>query len=133
MARLDEEGYYWFIGRDDDVINTAGHLVSPYEVESAILQHPLVAETAAIGIPDNMLGEKIKAFIVLKGKTEALGQLKVELRSHVRNQVSPFAVPQEIEVVEAIPRTKSGKLMRRLLKDRELGLPGSDTSSLEEI
>lgn len=131
-ARMDEEGYFWFIGRDDDVINTAGHLVSPFEVESALIEHPLVSEAAAIGIPDNMLGEKIKAFIVLKPGRESSGRIKVELRSHVRNQVSPFAVPQEIEVVDAIPRTRSGKLMRRLLRARELGLPEIDTSTLEE-
>lgn len=132
LARMDDDGYFWFISRDDDVINTAGHLVSPFEVESILIEHPVVSECAAIGIPDNMLGEKIKAFIVLNQEIEAVGQLKLTLRSRVRNRVSPFAVPQEIEVVDSIPRTKSGKLMRRLLRSRELGLPDADTSSLEE-
>jgi acetyl-CoA synthetase len=115
-ARKDEDGYFWFIGRDDDVINTAGHLVSPFEVESALVENPLVAEAAVIGVADGMIGEKIKAFIVLKQEIEALGSLKIELRSYVRNMVSPFAVPQEIEIVENLPKTDSGKVIRRLLR-----------------
>jgi len=122
-ARKDADGYFWFVARDDDVINTAGHLISPFEVESALLSHPAVAETAVIGLPDPLIAEKIKAFIVIKDGTEPSGRLKLDLRSHVREMVSPYAVPQDIEFVETLPKTKTGKIMRRLLKARELGLP----------
>jgi len=116
-AKKDEEGYFWFVGRDDDIINTAGHLVSPFEVESALVENPAIYEAAVIGVPDSMLGEKIKAFIVLKQEVASLGQFKVDLRSYIRNMISPFAVPQEIEVIDSLPKTNSGKIIRRLLKN----------------
>lgn len=131
-AKLDEDGYFRFVAREDDVINTAGHLVSPFEVESVLLEHPSVAESAVVGIPDRILGEKIKAFIVLKPDIDASGHLKVELRSMVRRLASPFAVPQEMEFTDSLPKTRTGKLVRRLLRAKELGMPAGDLSSLEE-
>lgn len=115
-AVKDENGRFRFVARDDDVINTAGHLVSPFEVESALIEHPLVAETAVIGLPDVLLAEKIKAFVVLKNGVEPSGQLKIQLRAHVRRMLSPFAVPQEIDFVSELPKTSTGKIMRRELK-----------------
>jgi acetyl-CoA synthetase len=115
-AKKDDDGYFWFYGREDDVMNTAGHLVSPFEVESILMTHSLVNEAAVVGIPDHLLGEKIKAFIVLKPHLEESGQIKIELRSLIRNRVSPFAVPQEIEIIDELPKTDSGKILRRLLR-----------------
>lgn len=118
-AKKDIHGYFWFIGRNDDVINTAGHLVSPFEVESVLLEHSSVAESAVIGIPDDLLGEKVKAFVVLKPDKQPTLQIKIELRSHVRRLLSPFAVPQEIDIVKRLPKTKAGKIIYRLLRSLE--------------
>ncbi len=131
-ARMDEEGYFWFIGRDDDVINTAGHLVGPFEVESALVEHPAVAEAAVIGKPDAERLEIIKAFISLKAGYEASEELEKEIRYFVRTRLAAHAYPREITVMDSLPKTRSGKIMRRLLKSRELGLPEGDTSTLEE-
>ena len=131
-AYRDEEGYYWFIGRSDDVINTAGHLVGPFEVESALVEHEAVAEAAVIGKPDPERMEIIKAFISLKdGYTESPDLLE-DIRLHVRNKLAAHAYPREIQVLDGLPKTRSGKIMRRLLKARELGLPEGDTSTLED-
>ncbi len=131
-AKVDDEGYFWFIGRDDDVINTAGHLVGPFEVESALIEHPAVAEAAVIGKPDKERMEIIKAFVSLKtGFTES-DELIQEIRTFVRHRLAAHAYPREIAVLPDLPKTRSGKIMRRLLKARELGLPEGDTSTLEE-
>jgi acetyl-CoA synthetase len=130
-AYRDDDGYYWFMGRSDDVINTAGHLVSPFEVESALLEITEVAESGAIGAPDELLFEKVVAFIALHPGYEYTRELELKIRLHVANKVSSLATPQEIVIVDAIPKNKSGKIMRRLLKARYLGTDAGDTSTLE--
>jgi acetyl-CoA synthetase len=131
-ARMDEDGYYWFIGRADDVINTAGHLVGPFEVESALIEHPAVAEAGVIGKPDPERMEIIKAFISLKAGFEPSEALKQEIKTFVRTRLAAHAYPREIDFLPSLPKTRSGKIMRRLLKARELGLPEGDTSTLED-
>ncbi len=131
-AWQDEDGYFWFVGRADDVINTSGHRVGPFEVESALLEHPAVAEAGVIGKPDAERGEAIKAFVVLNSHFEATDSLIEELKDHTRKQLAAHAYPREIEIKESLPKTRSGKIMRRLLKAWELGLPTGDISSLEE-
>jgi acetyl-CoA synthetase len=131
-AKMDEEGYYWFIGRSDDVINTAGHLVGPFEVESALIEHPAVAEAGVIGKPDPERLEIIKAFISLKKGFEPSQALEQEIKNFVRTRLAAHAYPREIEFLSGLPKTRSGKIMRRLLKAKELGLPEGDTSTLEE-
>lgn len=130
-ARIDADGYYWFIGRADDVINTAGHLVGPFEVESALVEHPAVAEAGVIGKPDPERMEIIKAFVSLKTGFSPSEELKKEIQTFVRNRLAAHAYPREIEFLSGLPKTRSGKIMRRLLKARELGLPEGDTSTLE--
>ena len=131
LARRDEDGFFWFVGRADDVINTAGHLVSPFEVESALVEHPAVAEAAAIGKPDPVAMEVVKAFVALKGDRQPDEALRRELVGHARKRLGPAVAPKEIDIVSSLPKTRSGKIMRRLLKARELGLPEGDTSTLE--
>jgi acetyl-CoA synthetase len=132
-AQVDEDGYYWFIGRADDVINTAGHLVGPFEVESALVAHPAVAEAGVIGKPDPERMEIVKAFIALKSGYEPTAALKQEIQTFVRGRLAAHAYPREIEFLEqGLPKTRSGKIMRRLLKARELGLPEGDISTLED-
>lgn len=130
-AYKDKDGYYWFMGRSDDVINTAGHLISPFEVESALLEMDEVAESGVIGAPDELLFEKVVAFVHLHKQYEWSTSLELKLRLHVSNKVSSVATPQEIIVVESIPKNKSGKIMRRVLKARYLGTDAGDTSTLE--
>ncbi|WP_443190265.1 acetate--CoA ligase [Pseudomonas indica] len=131
LARRDGDGYYWFVGRSDDVIKSAGHLIGPFEVESALMEHPAVAEVAVIGKPDDLLGERVKAFVSLKGGRHASDGLRDELLGHARVRLGAAVAPKELEFVISLPHTRSGKLMRRLLKARELGLPEGDTSTLE--
>jgi acetyl-CoA synthetase len=131
-AWKDDEGYFWFVGRADDVINTAGHRVGPFEVESALVEHPAVAEAGVIGKPDKERGEIIKAFIVLSNGVTASDKLLDDIRDFTKRQLAAHAYPREIEVRDSLPKTRSGKIMRRLLKAWELGLPTGDTSSLEE-
>ena len=131
-AARDEDGYFWFVGRSDDVINTAGHLVGPFEVESALIEHPAVAEAGVIGKPDPIAMEVVKAFVSLKEGYEATDELRHELMRFAREKLSPAIAPREIEIIDSLPKTRSGKIMRRLLKARELGLPEGDTSTLEE-
>jgi len=116
LARKDSDGYFWFASREDDVINTAGHLVSPFEIESVLAEHPSVAEVAVTGIPDEIMGEKVKAVIVLKEGFEQSSTLEMEYRSWIRKRVSPFAVPQVIAFASEMPKTESGKIIRKLLK-----------------
>ena len=131
-ARRDKDGYFWFIGRADDVINTAGHLVGPFEVESALLEHPAVAEAGVIGKPDPIAMEMVKAFVSLKEGYEPSEELRRELFRFAREKLSAGVAPREIDFIPSLPKTRSGKIMRRLLKARELGLPEGDTSTLEE-
>jgi acetyl-CoA synthetase len=131
-AKKDEEGYYWFVGRADDVINTAGHLVGPFEVESVLIEHPAVAEAGVIGKPDPIAMEVVKAFVSLKEGHEPSEKLREELKRFVMKRLSSAASPREIEFIGSLPKTRSGKIMRRLLKAKELGLPLGDTSTLED-
>ncbi len=131
-AKRDADGYFWFIGRDDDVINTAGHLVGPFEVESALIEHPAVAEAGVIGKPDPVAMEIVKAFVSLKDGYEPTEALRRELIGHARARLGPGVAPREIDFLPTLPKTRSGKIMRRLLKARELGLPEGDTSTLED-
>jgi len=131
LARRDADGYYWFVGRADDVIKSAGHLIGPFEVESALMEHPAVAEAGVIGKPDPVVGETVKAFVALKHGYKWSEELRLKLLGHARKRLGPAVAPKEIEFAPTLPRTRSGKIMRRLLKARELGLPEGDTSTLE--
>ncbi|WP_173918050.1 acetate--CoA ligase [Halobacillus sp. Marseille-Q1614] len=131
-AYKDEEGYFWFQGRLDDVINTSGERVGPFEVESKLIEHEAVAEAGVIGKPDPERGEIIKAFITLRDGYSESDELLEEIRQFVKKGLSAHAAPREIEIRDTIPKTRSGKIMRRLLKSWELGLPTGDTSTLEE-
>ncbi|HEU4974817.1 MAG TPA: acetate--CoA ligase [Baekduia sp.] len=131
LVRRDAEGFLWFVGRGDDVIKTAGHLVGPFEIESALVEHPAVAEAAAIGIPDPVAGEVVHAKVVLARGHEESPALLRELRGFARTRLGPAIAPRRIDVVDDIPYTKSGKKLRRLLRARELGLPEGDLSTLE--
>lgn len=132
MAIRDDDGYYWFVGRGDDVINTAGHLVSPFEVESALLEVAEVGEAGVIGAPDDLFWEKVVAYVRLKPSVEWNRDLELKLRLHVTNRVSSVATPQEIRVIDAIPKNKSGKIMRRVLKAWYTGQEAGDLSTLED-
>ena len=131
QAKMDEDGYFWFVGRVDDVINTAGHLVGPFEVESVLIEHPAVAEAAVIGVPDPTAMEVVKAFVSLKDGYEQSEELRREILAHGRQRLQAIA-PRSIEFRDSLPKTRSGKIMRRLLKAQELGLPLGDTSTLED-
>jgi acetyl-CoA synthetase len=130
-ARMDKDGYFWFVGRDDDVINTAGHLVSPFEVESALLEHPAVAESAVVSKPDPINLEVVKAYVTLKPGFAPSEDLDLEIMNFIRRKLSPLAMPQEIEFVDSLPKTRSGKIMRRILHAKEWGEEIGDTSTLE--
>jgi acetyl-CoA synthetase len=131
LARRDADGYYWFVGRADDVIKSAGHLIGPFEVESVLMEHPAVAEAAVIGKPDPVVGEIVKAFISVKHGVNVDEALQKALLAHARKRLGAAVAPKEIAFLPTLPRTRSGKIMRRLLKARELGLPEGDTSTLE--
>jgi acetyl-CoA synthetase len=131
LAMRDADGYYWFVGRGDDVIKSAGHLIGPFEVESALLEHPAVAEAGVIGKPDPVIGEVVKAFVALKPGYAPSEALARELLGHARKRLGAAVAPKEIAFRDELPRTRSGKIMRRLLRARELGLPEGDLSTLE--
>ena len=131
-AYKDEDGYFWFVGRADDVIKTMGERVGPFEVESALVTHPHVVEAGVIGKPDKLRGEIIKAFVVLMEGIEESEKLIEELKQHVKKTLAGHAYPREIEFIKKLPKTRSGKIMRRVLKAKELGLPEGDTSTLED-
>ena len=131
LAMRDEAGYYWFIGRADDLIKSSGHLIGPFEVESALIEHPAVAEAAVIGLPDETAGEIVKAYVTLNPGFTADPALERDIRGHARKRLGPAVAPREIVFRENLPKTRSGKIMRRLLKARELGLPEGDISTLE--
>ncbi len=131
-AWKDEDGYFWFVARADDVIKTSGERVGPFEVESSLVEYPGVVEAGVIGKPDPVRGEIIKAFVVLKKGVEGTEKLKEELQEHVKKHLAGHAYPREVAFVDKLPKTRSGKIMRRVLKAKELGLPIGDTSTLEE-
>ncbi len=131
LARRDAEGYFWFVGRADDVIKSSGHLIGPFEVESALMEHPAVAEAGVIGKPDAIAGAIIKAFVVVKPGVVADLALQRDVIGFARKRLGPAVAPRELEFVADLPKTRSGKVMRRLLKARELGLPEGDLSTLE--
>jgi acetyl-CoA synthetase len=131
LATRDADGYFWFVGRADDVIKSAGHLIGPFEVESALIEHPAVAEAGVIGVPDPVAMEVVKAFVALNKGFEPSEQLRKDLLGHARKRLGPAVAPREIEFRANLPKTRSGKIMRRLLKARELGLPEGDISTLE--
>lgn len=131
LARRDADGYFWFIGRADDLIKSAGHLIGPFEVESVLMAHPAVAEAGVIGKPDPVAGEIVKAFVLLHEGYTPGEELERELMAFARSRLGAVVAPKEIAFVESLPRTRSGKILRRLLKARELGLPEGDTSTLE--
>ena len=131
LAYRDESGYFWFVGRSDDIIKTSGHMVGPFEVESALMEHPAVAEAGVIGKPDPIIGQIVKAFVALKPGFEAGEALQRELIGFGRKKLGAAVAPKELEFQDSLPKTRSGKIMRRLLKARELGLPEGDTSTLE--
>ena len=131
LARRDADGYFTFVGRADDIIKTAGHMVGPFEVESALMEHPAVAEAGVIGKPDPTIGEIVKAFVALRPGHQASEELRLELIGFARKKLGAAIAPKELDFRPQIPRTRSGKIMRRLLKARELGLPEGDLSTLE--
>ena len=131
-AYIDNEGYFWFIGRDDDIINSGGHLVSPFEVESALLEHPAIAESAVIAKPDEVNMEVVKAIITLKPGFMPSKDLELQIMNFIRKKLSSLAMPQEIEFMDKLPKTRSGKIMRRLLHAKEWGEEIGDTSTLED-
>ena len=130
-STIDNEGYYWFIGRDDDVINTGGHLVSPFEVESALLEHPAVGESAVTSKPDEINMEVVKAFITLKPGFTPSPDLELDIMNFIRKKLSPLAMPQAVEFMDKLPKTRSGKIMRRVLHAKEWGEEIGDISTLE--
>jgi acetyl-CoA synthetase len=131
LAKKDENGYFWFVGRADDVIKTSGHLIGPFEVESVLIEHKAVAEAGVIGKPDPVAMEVVKAFVSLKDGYEPSDELRRELLGFARARLGAAVAPKEIAFLPSLPKTRSGKIMRRLLKARELGLPEGDTSTLE--
>lgn len=132
-ARIDDDGYYWIMGRIDDVINVSGHRLSTIEVESALVSHPNVAEAAAVGRPDEIKGQAIAVFVSIKDG-EANDELRKELKMHVRKEIGALAQPDDIRFTSALPKTRSGKIMRRLLRDIAAGKEAAgDTSTLEDF
>ncbi len=131
LAERDEDGYFWFVGRGDDVIKSAGHLIGPFEVESALIEHEAVSEAGVIGTPDPVAGEVVKAFVALNAGYEWSDDLRRELIAWGRVRLGASVAPRDIELCQNLPHTRSGKIMRRLLKAWELGLPTGDTSTLE--
>ena len=131
LARRDADGYYWFIGRADDLIKTSGHLVGPFEVEKVLLEHPAVSEAAVIGKPDPVTGELVKAFIVLRAGQLPGAVQQQDIIAFARKKLGPAIAPKELEFISGLPKTRSGKILRRLLKARDLGLEEGDLSTLE--
>jgi acetyl-CoA synthetase len=132
LAKKDQDGYFWFVGRADDIIKTSGHMVGPFEVESTLMEHPAVAEAAIIGKPDPTIGELVKAFIVLKPGYAADDTTKLDIIAFARKRLGTAIAPKELSFIDSLPKTRSGKILRRLLKARELGLPEGDLSTLEQ-
>jgi acetyl-CoA synthetase len=132
IAKKDENGYYWYIGREEDIIKTAGHMVGPLEVEGELMKHPAIEDVAVIGKPDALVGEIVKAFVVLKKGNNEDEEMKLDIMGFARKIIGSSIAPKEISFVDSLPKTKSGKLMRRVLKSRELGLSDGDVSMLNK-
>jgi acetyl-CoA synthetase len=134
-ARRDEDGYFWVVGRIDDVLNVAGHRIGTAEIESALVSHPAVAEAAAVGKPDDLKGSALVAFVTLKQGRPADAKMKDELSAHIEKEIGKFAKPDQIRFADALPKTRSGKIMRRLLKEIASGATEAkgDTSTLEDL
>jgi acetyl-CoA synthetase len=133
-ARRDEDGYYWIVGRIDDVLNVAGHRLGTSEIESALVSHVKVAEAAVVGRPDELKGQSVVAFVTVKTGVDASNDLKAELRNHVGTHIGAIAKPDEVRFAEALPKTRSGKIMRRLLKEIASGAKVTgDTTTLEDF
>ena len=132
-ARRDKDGYFWIVGRIDDVLNVAGHRLGTAEIESALVSHPSVAEAAVVGRPDEMKGQAIVAFVTLKEKDHPTPELREKLRLHVGSAIGAIAKPDEIRFADALPKTRSGKIMRRLLKEVAAGRIRGDTTTLEDF
>jgi len=133
-CRQDEDGYFWIMGRIDDVLNVAGHRIGPAEVESALVSHPSVAEAAVVGRADAMKGQALVAFVTVKSGVKATPELRQQLREHVAREIGPIAKPDDIRFAEALPKTRSGKIMRRLLKQVAAGTEiKGDTTTLEDL
>ena len=130
-ARKDEDGYFWVLGRVDDVIKVSGYRLGTAEIENILTGHPAVSESAAIGIPHEVKGNSIYAFVILKDKFEKTMELKEQLIKHVAHELGPIAKPDHIEFVDSLPKTRSGKIMRRLLKSQVLGVDPGNISTLE--
>ncbi|MGY1735051.1 acetate--CoA ligase [Geodermatophilus sp. SYSU D00684] len=131
LVRRDADGYYWFVGRGDDVIKSSGHLIGPFEVESLLMEHPAVAEAGVIGVPDPVAGQLVKAFVLLRPGHEPSEGLRLDVLAFARRRLGPAVAPRQITFTTTLPRTRSGKVLRRLLRARELGLPEGDLSTLE--
>jgi acetyl-CoA synthetase len=131
LARRDADGWYWFVGRGDDVIKSAGHLIGPFEVESTLMEHPAVAEAGVIGVPDPVAGQVVKAFVLLRRGEEPSESLRLDILGFARRRLGAAVAPRDIAFADDLPRTRSGKILRRLLRARELGLPEGDLSTLE--
>lgn len=131
-AKKDKDGYYWIIGRVDDVIKVSGHRLGTAEIESALVSHPAVAEVAAIGLPHDLKGQGIHCFLILKAGQTGSKELETQLKDHVRNEFGPIAVPEDIKFVDSLPKTRSGKIMRRVLRAQALGQPVGDLSTLDD-
>ena len=133
-ARCDEDGYYWIMGRIDDVLNVSGHRLSTIEIESALVSHDAVAEAAAVGRPDDMTGEAVAVFVSLTSGVEPTEELKKQLKAHVAKEIGKFAAPADIRFTSSLPKTRSGKIMRRLLRDIAAGRQTvGDTTTLEDF
>jgi acetyl-CoA synthetase len=132
LARRDEEGYVWFVGRSDDVIKSAGHLIGPFEVESTLREHPAVADVGVIGVPDPVAGQVVKAYVSVRAGYQPGDELAAELLGFARSRLGPSVAPRDIAFDQHLPTTNSGKIMRRLLRARALGLPAGDTSTVAE-
>jgi acetyl-CoA synthetase len=131
-ARKDEDGYFWVIGRVDDVLKVSGYRLGTAEIESALVSHPAVTEAAAIGLPHEIKGNAIHVYVMLKADAEPSEALVRELKEHVRHELGPIAQPEKIAFVDKLPKTRSGKIMRRVLKARAQGLPEGDLTTLED-
>jgi acetyl-CoA synthetase len=131
LARRDGDGYFWFLGRADDVIKSSGHLIGPFEVERVLTAHPAVVEAGVIGVPDPIAGELVQAFVLLQPGHEPTEDLRREIHALARRRLGAAVAPREIRFADALPHTRSGKIMRRVLRARELGLPEGDVSTLE--
>ena len=131
-ARIDEDGYFWLMGRIDDVINVSGHRVGTMEVESALVSHPKVAEAAVVGKPHPLKGQALVAYVVLKTGNSRSDSLKEELKKHVRAEIGPIAIPDEVYITDKLPKTRSGKIMRRVIRSLVSGQEIGDTTTLED-